>query len=405
MTVTVTAAAAQVTTEPATPAPVANGLAWQNDQLTLTLADGNFTISPAVRIDADAVSFFGQNGPGGYRSGTEFRRNRYGVQGTFLKDFEYTFLWEFGSRPDAPNTLYRAEVGWSGLGWGTVRVGAFNPQYLPEYASSSYDLLFLERAAISNIAASVAAGDSREAVGLEARGARWNASFYVSGGVASTRNTSKQRGLVGRAVVLAVDRPGAQLQIGFDGSAEFAPGTVNNPDAITFSDFPELRGITALRFLDTGPILADTAYAIGPEIEGRAGPAYFEAVYQHIGVDVTGGDSRSFEGWYMQAAVPLLGPPRERLRNTGTWARPTTRGWVNPLAGKWGAIEVVARYSTADLQDGPARGGRQHVWAIGASWYLSPNFKIEAEYETGRVELDTGDHEFQGVGFRASFNL
>ncbi|MBE7157886.1 MAG: hypothetical protein INR62_05555 [Rhodospirillales bacterium] len=386
-------------------ASVANRLAWRNDRLTLTLADGNFTVSPLVRIDGDEVSFFDQNRAGDFKSGTELRRNRYGLRGTFLKDFEYNFTWEFGSRPSTPNTIFEAQVGWNGLGWGTVRVGAFTPQHMPEYAESSYDLLFLERASITNVAASIASGDTREAVGLEARGARWNASFYVSGGTGSARNTAKERGLVGRAVGLVLDRPGVQLQIGFDGAAQFKPGTNNTPEATRFNDYPELRGTTSLRFLDTGSIRADTAYAVGPELEGRAGPVYFEAVYQHVGVDVTGGGSRTFDGWYVQGAVPLLGPPRERVRNTGTWARPKTRGWINPLAGNWGSLEAVARYSTMNLQDGPTHGGRQRVWAVGANWYLSPNLKLQAEYETGRDHLDTGDREFQGVGFRAALSL
>lgn len=388
-----------------TPAPAPNGLAWRNDRLTLTLADGNFTISPIVRIDADEVSFFDQNRAGGYRSGTDFRRNRYGVRGTFLHDFDYNFTWEFGSRPSTANTIFEADIGWNGLGWSSIRVGAFSLQHLPEFAASSYDLLFLERASITNIAASVASGDTREAIGMEARGDRWNASFYVSGGTASARNSGKQRGLAGRAVGLVLDQPGAQLQVGLDGSAQFKPGLNNAAATVRFSDYPELRGTTSLKFLDTGSIRADGAHSIGPEIMGRAGPVYFEAVYQHVGVDVTGGGSRDFDGWYVQAAVPLLGPPRERVRNTGTWARPKTQGWIDPLAGNWGAIEATARFSTVDLRDGPTRGGRQRIWTVGANWYLSPNLKIMANYESGRVHRDAGDREFQAVGFRAALSM
>ncbi len=382
-----------------------DGLAWRNDRLTLSLDDGNFTISPLVRIDGDEVSFFDQNRPGGYQSGTEFRRNRYGVRGTFLKDFEYNFTWEFGSRPSTPNTIFEAQVGWNGLGWGTVRVGAFTLQHMPEFAASSYDLLLLERASITNVVTSLASGDTRAAVGLESRGARWNTSFYVSGGAASARDTGKQRGLVGRAVGLFVDDPNMQLQVGFDGAAQFSPGSNNGPEAVRFNDYPELRGTTGLRLLDTGSIRADTAYAVGPEIEGRAGPVYLEGVYQHVGLDAPGNGSRSFDGWYAQGAVPLLGPPRERVRNTGTWSRPRTQGWIDPSAGNWGSIEAVARYSTVDLRDQQTRGGRQRIWAVGGNWYLSPNLKIQAEWETGRIRFDTLDRQFQGVGFRAALSL
>ncbi|HEX3347722.1 MAG TPA: porin [Acetobacteraceae bacterium] len=384
---------------------VRGGLAWTNNQIVLTSNDGNVTISPVVRIDADAISFFGQNRDGGYRSGTEWRRNRYGFRGTILQDIDYNFTWEFGAKPAASDTLFELDARWNALRWASFRIGAFPLIEIPEFASSTYDLLFLERAAISSIAASVASGDTREAVGVEARGDDWNAAFYVSGGVASTHNTSKERGLVARAVYLAVDGPGLQFQFGFDGSDQLAPGFVDRPSAISFADFPELRGVTSLRFLNTGSIPASNAYAIGPEAEARLGPVYLEAFYQHLGVQVTGDGNRSFDGWYVQGAVPLLGPPRERLRATGTWARPKTDGWIDPFAGNWGALEAVARYSTVNLNDAPTNGGRQSIWSVGANWYLSTNLKIQAEYEIGSVHLDSGPRNFQGVGFRASFNL
>jgi phosphate-selective porin OprO/OprP len=384
---------------------VPGSLAWTNNQIVLTFDDGNFTISPLVRIDADEVSFFGQNGEGGYSSGAEWRRNRYGVSGTILHDIDYNFTWEFGGKPGTSDTLHELDVRWNALRWASFRVGAFGLMEIPEYASSSFNLLFLERASISNIAANVASGASREAVGVEARGDDWNAALYLSGGVASAGNTSKQRGLVVRAVYLPVDRPGLQFQFGFDGSSQFAPGIVNRPSAISFSDYPELRGITSLKFLNTRSILANNAYAIGPEAEARVGPVYLEAFYQHLGVDVTGDGSRSFDGWYVQGAVPLLGAPRERLRATGTWERPHTEGFINPFAGDWGALEAVARYSTVNLNDAPTNGGRQKIWEIGVNWYLSANLKIQAQYEIGSVHNDTGSHNLQGVGVRASFNL
>ncbi|WP_043834235.1 OprO/OprP family phosphate-selective porin [Muricoccus aerilatus] len=382
-----------------------DGLAWRNDRLTLSLAGGAFTISPLLRLDLDGVSFFDQHAPNGFDSGTQVRRGRLGARGTFLQDFEYNVTWEFGSYPSRANTLFEAQVAWNGLGWATVRAGTFTLQHLPEYASSSYDLLFLERASITNIVASLASGDTREALGFEARGSRWNASLYGTAGVTSALHDSKQRGVVGRGVALLVDEPSLQFQLGFDATAQFSPGTSPGPDSIRLRDYPELRGDNANRFLDTSGIRTDTAYAFGPEAAGRVGPVYLEALYQHVVVDVTNGGSRNFDGWYIQAAVPLLGPSRQRVRNTGTWARPRTQGMVDPLNGHWGAVEAVARYSTVDLRDGPTRGGAQSIWTGGLSWYLSPNLKVQAEYENGQIKLDTRNRDFQAFGVRLAISL
>ncbi|MFC0406704.1 OprO/OprP family phosphate-selective porin [Roseomonas elaeocarpi] len=383
----------------------ANGLAWRNDRLTLTLADGDFTISPLLRFDLDGVSFFDQHSPNGFDSGTQVRRGRVGVRGTFLRDFEYNVTWEFGSYPSRTNTLFEAQVAWNGLGWGTVRAGTFTIQHLPEYAASSYDLLFLERASITNIVASLASGDTREAVGLEARGDRWNTSVYGTAGVTSTLHDNKQRGLVGRAVALLVDNPVAQFQLGFDGAAQFDPGTSPGADSIRLRDYPELRGDNANRFLDTGGIRAKDAYAYGPEAAGKIGPVYLEALYQHVVVDVPGAGSRDFDGWYVQTAVPLVGPPRQRVRNTGTWSRPRTQGLIDPLNGNWGALEAVGRYSTVSLRDGVVRGGEQSIWTGGLNWYLSPNLKVQAEYENGKINLDTRNRDFQAFGIRLAFSM
>ncbi|HYZ64174.1 MAG TPA: porin [Acetobacteraceae bacterium] len=390
---------------PPPPTATPDGLKWSDTGVTLSLADGNFTIAPAVRLDLDEVSFFDQNRPGGFVSGTNFRRERLGVKGTFLKQFEYNFIWEFGARPAQANTLYLLDIVWNPLPWGSVHVGVFPPLHIPEFAESSYDLMFMERAAISNIAASVATGDYREAIGVETRGERWNASLYATAGLVNTRNSGRQRGVAGRATYMVWDQPGAQLQVGFDGAAQFNPGLRNQPDQISFSDFPELRGATGLKFLNTGNILTDRAYAIGPEILGRAGPVYFEAFYQHLGVDVTRDRNRNFDGWYVLAAVPVLGPPREHLVTSATWRRPIPDGWINPAAGNWGAIEVAGRYSTVNLNDAPTQGGRQSIWTFGANWYLSPALKIVANFETGSVHLNTGNRDFKGWGLRLALNL
>ena len=67
-------------------------------------------------------------------------------------------------------------------------------------------------------------------------------------------------------------------------------------------------------------------------------------------------------------------------------SRPYSAGNVsNPKpANGYGAVELAARYSTLDLDDGPIGGGRQHDWTFGANWYLTPYMKLQANY----VRLD-----------------
>nr|WP_277614044.1 porin [Roseomonas rosea] len=371
-----------------------DGVEWRGAMPSLRLADGAFTLTPTLRLDADAGSFFGQDRAGGYRSGVNLRRGRLGMEGQLAPGWTYSVVWEFGGpSPNDYGELYEAQVAYTGLGWGTIRLGAFQPQHLPEYAGSSFDLPFLERAAISNIAASLASGSARMAAGLEARGERWNASAYVTGGDATTPHDHRQRGVAGRAVALL---PGLDVQLGLNAAAQFHPGTSPGPESIRLRDYPELR-VDSRRFLDSGTIGADSAWAAGPELAGRLGPLYVEALWQRVEVDATAGGTRRFEGWYAEAALPLVGNPRERSAETGSWKRP--KGEDGP-----GALELAARYSTADLR-ADSRGARQDVWTLGLTWFPTESVRLGIQYENGRIRRGGDDRDFQAIGLRVALNL
>ena len=385
-------------------APPPDGFAWRGGRPVLTAFDGNFTATPVLRLDADAGSFSGRLPPGDLRDETDLRRARVGVEGGIGDALEYGFIWDFGRNdPIGLNGIYEAQIAYTGLGWGTARLGAFKLRHLPDFAGSSFDLPFLERATISNLAASVASGTTRIALGLEASGERWNGSLYLTDGVLSERNDGGQRGAVVRFAALVVDRPGAQFQLGFNGAWRFETG-----GGVRFSDFPELR-VDTRRFLDTGTLRADAAHAVGPEAIARFGPLVVEALWQSFGADAPagGGGARRFEGWYVQATHPLFGPGRRRKARTAVWARPDVSDEpLDPAAGRFGALELAGRYSTADLRDGQTRGGRQRIWTAALNWWLpGGDLRVTAQYENGAIDLDGRDRDFQAVGLRIAFNL
>ena len=163
------------------------------------------------------------------------------------------------------------------------------------------------------------------------------------------------------------------------------------------------------QFLDTGPLRADATHAIGPEASARLGGLLVEAVWQRLGVDATpaaGGGVKVFEGWYVQAIHPLLGPGRRRNARTGVWTRPDVSEQPLDLAsGRLGALELAGRYSTADLRDRSVRGGRQRIWTAALNWFPRRDLKLTAQYANGTVDLDGRDRDFQAIGLRIAFNL
>jgi phosphate-selective porin OprO/OprP len=84
----------------------------------------------------------------------------------------------------------------------------------------------------------------------------------------------------------------------------------------------------------------------------------------------------SGHGYYAFASYVLTGE-----------SRPYTSGNVGNVkpARPWGALELLARYSTVDLDDGAIHGGRAHDLTVGANWYLTQHVKFQANYVRARA--------------------
>ncbi len=67
----------------------------------------------------------------------------------------------------------------------------------------------------------------------------------------------------------------------------------------------------------------------------------------------------------------------------------------SPLDGKWGALQLAARYSQLDVDndtfefiDSNKSANQARAWTVGANWYLNNNALIRADYE--QVSFDGG---------------
>jgi phosphate-selective porin OprO/OprP len=275
----------------------------------------------------------------------------------------------------------------------------------------SFERTFLEAPAIVNVAMSLAAGDSRIALGAEARGARWFAAAYATEGTTTTLGDGRQRGLVGRATGMAVDRPWLRLSLGVNASVQLAPGVRGAPDIISLGDYPELR-LDPTQLLDTGSIPASRGWAAGPELQALAGPVYLQAEAYAVQLDTTDGTgTRRFRGYYLDASLPLLGAPRRYDEKRGVFTRPDI-ATLDPAAGAWGWLELAARWSWLSLNDGPTRGGSQGIMGLALNWYPSERLRATLQYQRGDIRLAPGtayspsgaDRAFQSLGARVAFN-
>lgn len=85
-------------------------------------------------------------------------------------------------------------------------------------------------------------------------------------------------------------------------------------------------------------------------------------------------------GAYVEASYYLTGESRNYRLAKGAFGR------VRPLnnfqlGGRgWGAVQIAARFSHTDLNDGSIAGGRMQNYSAGVNWHLFPNMRFMLNY-------------------------
>jgi len=132
-------------------------------------------------------------------------------------------------------------------------------------------------------------------------------------------------------------------------------------------------GLTDIRLVDSGTLtITDQIRRAGLEGIWIHGPFSVQAEALQATVTRENGlPDYDVDGQYIYGSWIVTGE-----------SRPYAAGAVaNVKPGhNYGAVELLARYSRLDLDDGDVLGGRQHNWTFGANWYLTSHFKFQANY-------------------------
>lgn len=137
-------------------------------------------------------------------------------------------------------------------------------------------------------------------------------------------------------------------------------------DVLRFRGRPE-SNVTDY-YADTGNLTVDHAWEYGFELLWNEGPVSVLAEYVRADLpSVTYGDP-SFSGYYLTGSWVLTGETRPYDRSVGYARRilPTKR---------WGAPELVARFSHVDLDDGAVEGGTMDKTYLGINWWATKRWK------------------------------
>ena len=375
-----------------------------NGRPTFKTADGNFTASLRSLVQWDAGYYIQKDAPAGsdLSSGTNFRRARIGLEGTLYKDWEYSFIYDFGGSGVEGTTISQAYLQYNGWKPFYVRAGAFPPYTSHEDSGGASETIFLERAAVVETVRSIAGSDGREGASLTYAGDRLFGSVaYTGAKVGDAAVFDEQQGVVGRVAGLVYSDANTKINIGANGSYVFdlsdttaGPGSVNQ---VRFQERPDLR-IDGTRLIDTGnfgtaanPTRSITTWGVDgaaawKSLYGEGG--YFKISAERGGTGLASANPE-FTGWYAQATWLVTGESRRYDPLRGAFRSPKV---AHPLNfgddPGFGALELAVRYDTLDLNfnsnlstaNGGLRGGVQDVWTFGANWYANNAVRLSLNY-------------------------
>ncbi|HVH80266.1 MAG TPA: porin [Stellaceae bacterium] len=349
-------------------------------------------------------------------SGVNARRARLGVTGKFAGDWAYTLIYDFGGSTDegpggagtTTGGIQTALITYNGLNKGpyplAFDIGYLDTPFTLDEATSSNDIMFVERPSIQAVASNIFANDFRSAVGVRSNNDRYWAGIYATGPQSGTLHTTgEQFGAFGRATYQVLQDPGYSLHIGGDIGGLLKPPTVGGIRTITLSDRPEDR-VDPTVILSTGalgtaanPVTGAAVY--GAELAGGYESLFAQAEYYHIDIDRAGLPSNGFDGAYIEGSWTFTGEHRNYLPAAGAYSGIIPDHPFRPWTEDYGlgAFELAGRYSTINLNDNfisgaapkagtnPVGGGRQNVYQVGLNWYPNANMRFMLDYIHGTV--------------------
>ncbi len=385
---------------------------------TIATSDGDFSIAFHGIFQLDTASYSQDKTlPAAVpardlNSGTNFRRARIGVNGKLFRDFDYNILTDFGGAgAEDVGRFHEAWIQYGGFRSAKIRVGEFAPSAGLADAGSANSSPFLERGASAEVARSLAAGDTRMAVALFNATDRLMWSVAVTGNTVSTLNTQatgftaansdEQLGIAARIAGTPLRGFDWLVHVGASYVAAINPADAGAAAAVRYPiqlrDRPELR-VDGTRLIDTGALNAQNASATGLELAGQYKGLFAEGEAFDYRITrfspAAGVTDPKFSGWYVEGGWSLTGEARKYNTQTAAFDGVVPRVNFDPKSGAWGAFELVARYSTLDLNyhENAATaadrvlGGQQDIASLGLDWQLNQDVRFVFEGQSVKID-------------------
>jgi len=358
-----------------------------DDGLEFTTEDGRFSADIGGRLMFDAAAFdrpseaefLGKDTADG---DAEIRRAWLDVSGTLYADYDYQLAVDFSGDTA---TIKKAHIIFPELSRvGRIQVGYFKPPFGLEQLGSSNYLTFMERSIVSD-----SLGPDR-AVGIGVSNMffdkRMTFSAAVLRGEGEDGEAFPEYGVRLTGLPWMAEGEDRYIHVGL--AYLFA-----NPDTdFRFRVRPETH--LADRYLDTGDSAVDRADRYGLEGAFVWGPFSLQGEYQRVDLEPVQPawtyslqdirrymtDTRTVDGYYVQASYFLTGEHRPYKKSDGLFGRVRPARDVDWANKGWGAWEVALRLSELDLQDCSGwpylLGGSERDLTVGVNWYMTAHTRV-----------------------------
>lgn len=373
------------------------------DGLEIKTEEGRFEMAIGGRVHLDAHLFSKDNIDSAFpafgsqlptiedRSGFNLRRTYLTLSGKFY-GLKYKLENDFsaGTYPDSTREMWVSTT----LGRGDLVIGQFKPYRGMEELTSSNEITMMERPSTS----STGIFNARQfLMGVGYKGIIANQFGYAADVMKLAHVGLPLKGLTygGRVFWVPISEEGNTLHLGLSYSVDNpAAGSIPaNPVAI----YGGRRGIRksfgtagmgmGLSYENSETIFAvETAYAIGP--------VTLQAEYATVKLDnthlVAGAQQGSdLQAYYLQAGWFVTGEKTVYQKDRGAFSKPKK-------IGKWGAVEVAARYNFVENKDqsltaNPCATGTSECQVqsitLGVNWYVKPNARVMLNYYLAEADI------------------
>ncbi len=352
-------------------------------------------------LQVDAALFAGDDELDGFSNDVQVRRLRLNTKGNFLLWGPVYFSFQFDITKDSfyLNDFY---LQFRNIPWiQTFTLGHLNAPFSLERLESSRDTTFMERAS------PVDAFSPGYKPGIEGSGNQfgdrmsWALGWFADGQEADIGDiTDSNFRIVGRVTGLPIVMKelynNRLLHLGVSYSYVNAEG-----NSVQYRSRPECY--IAPFVVDTGEIPANNANLLGAEVAFVMNSLSFQGEYIHSLVNSDEEGTLEFDGFYAYVSYFPTGETRLYDKTHGIFTRVRPKKSFSLRNHTYGGLEIGARYSRLDLNDGDVLGGKMNIFTAGATWYLFPIFKLKFNY--GNADIDNQEASDRVHIFQARFEI